>query len=313
MDEQRATSRTRAAFRRLVREEHGFTLAELLSAQIVAGVVLAAAGMLVIISLRSEQQVSDRVNALSIGRTMGDQIQQRLNSQVCLYPGEYMVNGATATASAASIVYAGADGIMYFADISSGVSAGSTTGVGFNPYLRYLIAPTAGSGRYAGFIDAFRPSTPSTNGATAGIGIPYKFTFASSSGNIDDLDSLANDPTATVTMPPTSILSRMGVGVTNATATGSTGATLPYFQYYTTDNIGPTGVPITLTNGVVPSTQISTIGKIRVNYKILGQSGFDGTNKYSASGARLDDRTESFSQDIFLRTSPDICDQMGRG
>lgn len=286
----------RSALRRLRREEDGFTLAELLSAQVVAVTVLAAAGLMVIISIRSEQRVSDRVNSVTQGRIASNQIRQRISSQVCLYPGEYVVNGSTGVIGAASIVQAGADKILYFADISERAS-GSTSGVGFLPFLRYLEAPTPGTGRRGGFIDAYRESTGSTGGGPSAGGIPYRFTLDRSLAQLG----------AGATSQATSVLQRIGTGVTAAT-TGTTGATLPYFQYYDVDNLGATGVPITLVNGVVPSDQIETIGRIRVNFRILGENAFDG--KTTATGT-LDDRTENFATDIFLRTSPNICDQLG--
>lgn len=283
------------AGRRLVREERGMTLAELLSAQIVAAVVLAAAGMLVVVSIKQEQRVSDKVNSISQGRIIAAQIEQRLNSQMCLYPGEYKINGATQGTAAASILYAGSDKVIYFADISERPS-GSTTGVGFQPNLRYLLAPTASDGRSGGFLDAYRAPSTST--------LPFNFGVTPATS----LDDLAT-PSIAANVPPTSILRRMGVGVTNAT-TGTTGATVPYFQYWDSNNLGPTGVPITLSNGAVPINQINTIGRIRVSFRILGQSGKDSATG-STSARRLDDRTESLSSDIYLRTTPDVCDQLG--
>ncbi len=287
----------RDAVTRLRREESGLTLAELLSAQLVAGVVLAAAAMLVVISLKSEQRVSDKVNSASQGRIVAAQVEQRLNSQLCLYPGEYTLNGATNGVAAASIIFAGADRVIYFADISERPS-GSTTGVGFQPYLRYLIAPTPGAGRRGGFIDAYR--APSTTTIPFNYGITPATTLA----------DLAVSSTAD-SVPPTSILQRIGAGVTNAVTGATTASALPFFQYFDKDNLGSTGVPITLTNGAIPAGQIETIAKVRANFRILGQSGTDRGNSGSTGVTSLDDRTETFSSDIYLRTTPNICDQMG--
>lgn len=270
------------------------TLAELLSAQVVAGVVIAAAGILVVSALRSEQRVSDRVNSVSQGRVVAAQLEQRLNSQVCLYTGEYSINGATASVAAASILNATPDTMIYFADISERAT-GATNGVGFQPYLRYLIAPTPGMGRTAGFIDAFR--APSNNQ------VPFNF-------GITPATSLANlaAANAATTVAPSSILRRVGTGIT--TAVGATpGSSLPYFQYWTADNLGPTGTPIAMVGGAIPESQLNTIARIRVNYRVLAQSGNNQAGSPTASVTR-DDRTESFTSDIYLRTTPDICDQL---
>lgn len=288
------SGRISAACRRLAREQRGMTLAELLSAQLVAGVVLAAAGTLVIISLRSEQRISDRVNSTSQGRVVAAQLEQRLNSQVCLYTGEYAINGATASTAAASILNATANNMIYFADISER-NVGATNGVGFQPYLRYLQAPTAGTGRSGGFIDAFRAPTNNK--------VPFNFVVSPAS-SLDDLAS-AN---ATTTVPATSILRRVGTGVTNAVS-ATDGTALPFLQYWNADNLGPTGTPIALVNGAVPAADLSTIARIRLNYRILAESGNDQARASTATN-KIDDRTESFTSDIYLRTTPDICDQL---
>lgn len=283
----------RAALNRLVREERGMTLAELLSAQLVAGFVLAAAGILVISTLRGEQRVSDRVNSVQQGRIIAAQLEQRLNSQVCLYTGEYAVNGATASTAAASILQATPNSMIYFADISE-KSQGSTSPVGFRPFLRYLLAPTPGMGRSAGFVDAYR--SPSNNA------VPFNFDISPKT-SLSDL-AAANSSDA---VQPT-FLHRVGDGVSNAV--GPTGAALPFIQYWTAENLGPTGVPITMVSGAVPEADLATIARIRLNFRTLAQSGQDHAQG-STGTVKLDDRTESFTSDIYLRTTPDICDQLG--
>lgn len=280
--------------RRLAREQRGMTLAELLSAQLVAGVVLAAAGTLVIISLRSEQRISDKVSSVSQGRIVAAQIETRLNSQLCLYTGEYAINGATASTAAASILNATPSNLIYFADISERGS-GATNGVGFQPFLRYLLSPTPGTGRKGGFIDAYR--APSNNS------IPFNFSITPAS-SLSDLAS----GNASTTVPPTSILRAVGTGVTNAVS-ATDGTSIPFFQYWDADNLGPTGTPIAMVAGAVPDDQLSTIARIRINYRLLAESGNDQAAQSTAT-KKIDDRTESFTSDIYLRTTPDICDQL---
>jgi hypothetical protein len=282
-------------FRRLVRDQRGMTLAELLSAQLVAGVVLAAAGVLVISSLRSEQRISDRVNSVSQGRVVAAQLEQRLNSQVCLYTGEYKINGTTASTAAASILHATPNSMIYFADISERAE-GATSGVGFKPYLRYLIAPTAGAGRNGSFVDAYR--APSNNQ------VPFNFGITPAT-SLADL-AAAN---ATTTVAPNGILHHVGSGISNAVG-GTGGSTLPFIQYWTAENLGPTGIPIGMVSGAIPEADLATVARIRLNYRVLAASGQD-ESRIGATGPAVDNRTESFTSDIYLRTTPDICDQLG--
>jgi hypothetical protein len=283
------------ALRRLKSDQRGMTLAELLSAQLVAGVVLAAAGILVISSLNSEQRISDRVNSVSQGRIVAAQLEQRLNSQICLYTGEYKVNGATANTAAASLLHATPNSMIYFADISERAS-GATTGVGFKPYLRYLMAPTANAGRNGTFVDAYR--------APSNSAVPFDFGITPATS----LDALAA-ANAVTTVAPNGVLHHVGLGVSNAV--GSDGTTrLPFIQYWDADNLGPTGTPIAMVAGAIPETQLNTVARIRLNYRVLAASGKDQITG-STGGSRLDNRTESFTSDIYLRTTPDICDQLG--
>lgn len=288
-----------AGFRRLARDERGMTLAELLAAQLVAAVVLAAAGVLVVTSITSERRVADRVNSTSQGRVVAAQLEQRLNSQVCLYTGEYKVNGSTASTAAASILHATPNSMIYFADISER-NSGATNGVGFTPYLRYLLAPTPGMGRSGAFVDAYRAPTNNQ--------VPFNFNLDPSGTGFTSLDDLAavNAPSV---LQPIGILHHVGVGVSNAVGATS-GTALPFIQYWNADNLGPTGVPIPMTGGAIPGSLLNTIARIRLNYRVLAESGQDQARGTTAQNA-LDNRTESFTSDIYLRTTPDICDQLG--
>lgn len=283
----------RGVLRRLRHDQRGMTLAELLAAQLVAGVVLAAAGVLVISSLRSEQRVADRVNSVSQGRTVASQLEQRLNSQICLYTGEYAVNGSTGSVAAKSVLQATPESMIYFADISER-DEGVTTGVGFRPYLRYLLAPTPGMGRNSGFVDAYRKPTNNE--------VPFNFDISPKTSLID----LAATNAAELVRP--TFLHRVGDGVTNA-VNKTTGQPLPFLQYWDSDNLGATGVPISMVSGSIPASQLNTIARIRLNYRVLAESGYDRAPGSSAT-APVDDRTESFTSDIYLRTTPDICDQL---
>jgi len=290
--------RSRAAGRRLRREESGMTLVELLTAEMIGGIVITAAIMLVVISFNGSQRVSDRVNSLSQGRILQAQVEQRINSQVCLYSGEYAVNGTTVyTGAADSIIFASADKLVYFADIQKGGSTGTTSSVGFTPYIRFLYydtGPTSGTkaGRLGTFYDGYRAPSNSSS--------PYSYSLSPLTGS--NALELMGLPANANQVTPTSTRKIIEGGVSQAVS-GSTG--LPFFQYYKPLNEGSTvEVPITMTGGAVPTSELGNIGHIRVNFKILAESGNDTGARNTA---KTDDRTASFNSDIYFRTNPSIC------
>lgn len=279
-------------WKRLRHDQSGMTLTELLMAELIGGIVITAAIMLVIASFNSSQRVSDRVNSVSQGRILAAQLEQRIGSQVCLYSGEYAVNGTTVyTGAADSILYAGPTYLTFFADINRNGSTASTSSVGFTPYIRYLYyqQPTSGSdaGRKGAIYDGYRP--PSNSAA------PFSYNLSPLTGS-NALEQMATaGPTATVP----SVTRQIVQGVTNGT-TGVAGTTpLPFFQYWDAYD-----QPIALVNSAVPTSSIGQIGHIRVNYKMLAESGRDSGNNNTS---KLDNRTAQFSSDIYLRTNPDIC------
>lgn len=278
-------------WKRLKRDQSGMTLIELLTAELIGGIVITAAIMLVMSSLNSSQRVSDRVNSISQGRILAAQIEQRVGSQVCLYSGEYAINGATNyTGAADSIIYAGPTNLTFFADINKNGVTSSTSSVGFTPYIRFLYfqLPTGGVGaeRKGAIYDGYRAPSNSS--------LPFSYNLSPLSG-ANALDQMKYAAPSTV-MPTTT--RPIVQGVTNAT-TGAVGTTpVPFFQYWNTNDVLITGA-----GGVVPTPQLGDIGHVRVNFKILAESGND-----SARGnTNLDKRTASFSSDIYLRTNPSIC------
>lgn len=70
-----------------LRDEGGFTLAELLVALTIGVGVLLVAGTLSTAFLHAQTRVSDRSESIARGRTAMEQIVQELRSQVCLGPG----------------------------------------------------------------------------------------------------------------------------------------------------------------------------------------------------------------------------------
>jgi hypothetical protein len=88
--------------------------------------------------------------------------------------------------------------------------------------------------------------------------------------------------------------------VTNAVS-GST--SLPFFQYFN----GPTAElsPSSGTGGLL-DTQLDDINHIRVNYRLLAESGKDKAAG-STGATALDNRTVQFSTDIYLRNASGDC------
>jgi type II secretory pathway pseudopilin PulG len=134
--------------RRIAREEHGFTLVELLVSGVIGVLVLLVAGTLSTAFLHAQTRVSDRSEAIARGRTAMEQIVQEIRSQVCLGPGY------------PAVTYAGDNQITFYADLAnttfvpeqrdltfaSGALtekayAGTTTGLSQPPY-RFATTPS---------------------------------------------------------------------------------------------------------------------------------------------------------------------------
>lgn len=273
------------------------TLAEVLAAEAIGGIVITAAATLVIMSLNSSKRVSDRVTSLQHGRILAAQIDQRINSQVCLYSGEYAVNGSTVyTGAADSIVYAGANKLIFFADLNRNVtgSTGTTNSVGFKPYLRWIMfdaGATTGAGAYrvGRFIDGYREPSNSSP--------PFNYSLLPVAG-IDALDKIGAKAQADTVNP--TFTRQITQGVTNEVTGVST--RIPFFQYWNS-----AGAAVTMTaDQSVPTSALGSIGRIRVTFKMLAESGKDSAAG-STTAKKLDDRTASFQSDIYLRTNPGIC------
>ncbi len=266
------------------------TLVELLTAELIGGVVITAAIMLVVISFNGSQRVSDRANSLSQGRTLAAQMEQRINSQICMYGGEYAINGTTIyDRSAASIVYASRDKLIYFADLGGSTGTGS-----LSPRLRTLYYDPGASGatstgRLGTFVDGINSPTTSA--------VPFNFTLP-----VNSVELMGIPANGSAFSPATS-RKIVGSGVTSVV---SGGTTKPFFEYYTP--VSPTGVtetPISFNgSGAIPTTELGAISHVRVNFKILAESGNDTAKQNSST---LDDRTADFRSDVYFRTTPSIC------
>lgn len=284
-------------WKKKLKDESGMTLVELLTAELIGGVVITAAIMLVVISFNGSQRVSDRVNSLSQGRILSQQIDQRLGSQVCLYSGEYAVNGATVyTGAADSIIFAGPDKMIFFADVNKGGATSSTNSVGFTPYMRWLyfnvgdtsVSARLGAYRTGYFVDGYLAPGNTT--------VPFSYDLSPLTG-ANALDTLGTTAGAGVVNP--SVARRIIEGVTNDVTGVTSNTKLPFFQYYDTSD-----APILGAGGVVPTAQLGDIGHIRVNFKVLAESGNDSGKQNTSAN---DVRTASFNADTYLRTNPSIC------
>lgn len=284
--------------RRRLRDESGFSILELQVAELIGGFVITAAIMMMVVAVNSSNRVTDRVNAAQVGRTAMEQIQQRMRSQTCLFPGEYTINGGTAgTGSQAAIVHADTEKIVFIGDIgATGGATGVTGGVGFRPQLRYIYLVTEATGRRGRLVEGWRTSTVPVTSSTG----PYNF-------NVSPATTMAS--LASVSgingVPPTNVRA-IADGVTSivgeTAAAGATGPTVPLFRYY---NAADVQIAENGAIGAIPTTQLGAITKVTVGFKIVGAS---GTDQKGSGPTALDKRTASFRNEMYLRTIADRCE-----
>ncbi len=86
----------RRVFSRLLREERGLTLIELLVSMTAGAVVVAGATLVLVVALRQNTRVTDAVQADSIGRTALNQIVDELHSS-CTGFGSYSIQAPSTT------------------------------------------------------------------------------------------------------------------------------------------------------------------------------------------------------------------------
>lgn len=279
-------------------DQSGFSLLELQVAELIGGFVITAALTMMIVAVNSSNRVTDRVNAAQVGRTTMEQIQQRIRSQTCLFPGEYTLNGSTAgTGSQAAIIHADTEKIVFIGDIGSTGGATNVTGsVGFKPQLRYIYLVTDATGRQGRLLEGWRTSTSS---ATSGTG-PYNFsitpatTFAALA-SVSGINGLAPTNVRAMADGVTSIVSETA-------AVGATGPTVPLFRYYDAADVQ---IGESAAIGAIPTSQLGAITKVTVGFKIVGASGKD---QKGSGPTAVDKRTASFRNEIYLRTIADRCE-----
>lgn len=284
----------RESIRKLIRDQEGATLSEVLVAELIGGIVLTAAAAVMMISFNSSARVSDKVNAASQGRNAVELTQQRLRSQTCLFPQEYSVNGVVPDSGGQrSFVHANPNRMIFIGDIgNAGGSTAVAGSVGYRPQLRFIwfdAGPT--TGRYAGRKGKLLEGSRSTTNTA----IPFNFDLSPVSG-VGAFDAMASTASAdTVTASSQTV---MAEGVTNEVTASN--VPIPFFRYY---NVA--GVELPQSGGALPTSSLGAINRVNVTFKILGESGTD--QKTTSSGGKLDRRTASFSTDVYVRTSVDGC------
>ncbi len=276
-----------------LRDQSGFSLMELLVADLIGGFVITAAITMLIVAFNSSNRVNDRVNATQVGRTAMESIRQRVRSQTCLFPLEYKVNGSTAASGAqASIVHADTEKLVFFGDIGSAdLSTPATGSVGFHPQLRYLYLVTEATGRRGTLVDGWRAATNTTS--------PFNYSITPAA----TLESLAA-PGTMASVPPTSrraIADGIGNMVAETAPLGATTPTVPLFRYYDAADV-QIGESAAL--GAVPTSQLGNITRVVIGFKVFGL-----TNKDQSGGSTnpADIRTATFKDEIYLRTIADRC------
>lgn len=285
-----------AAISRRLRDERGMTLVELLAAMVIGGIVISAAIMLVVMSMRASVRVSDRVNAAAVGRSGMELITQRVRSQTCLFPGEYSINGTVDNANGQnSILFAGPTGIAFLADIGNTGGATNVAGsVGYVPRIHYVLAtPRSNGARGSRIVAGTKAATTSTK--------PFNWTLAD--GSATTFDGLASTSGIAANLPTN--LTSLADGVTQAVST--TGVAQPFFQYYDDDNIGATGTAMALSSGALPLASLANIARVSVAFTVLGESGIDKAAGSVTGATALDNRTATYQSDVSFRTDPDAC------
>jgi hypothetical protein len=276
---------------RRLKNEEGTTLIELLSAQLVAGFVLTAALMMVVMALKSSSRVTDRVAAAQEGRIAMEQIQQRLRSQTCMFPLEYTVNGSTVGTgvSRPGIIHASSTKLIFLGDVgNTGGTTSATGSVGYRPQLRWLRLVTDATGRNDTIVEGWRDATTTTS--------PYNFALTPSTS----FDALATTAGSNTITPATSRPIIKGVTWVVSGAIGSTGPvgpTVPYLSYYDASD----SLLTEQASGGIPTGSIGAIERVTVSFRSVSPSG------KLQDQVQSEWRLPSFQNNIYLRTLSDRC------
>jgi prepilin-type N-terminal cleavage/methylation domain-containing protein len=95
-----------------LRDERGFTLIETLMAAVVGLAILAAAGGVLSMAVRSQKQTADRISAVQNGRLVMELMTRQLRSQVC------MGRGTASGTNRPAIEAAEADRVVFYSSLS---------------------------------------------------------------------------------------------------------------------------------------------------------------------------------------------------
>jgi prepilin-type N-terminal cleavage/methylation domain-containing protein len=112
--------------RRVVRDERGFTMVELLVVMMSLGVIVAGAMSLMQIVVRQGNGVATRTDAMQRGRLVLDDVTRQLRSQVCLNEGT------------GSLVAGSQDSVTFYADLSDGTGVPARRTLTYEPTTRRI-------------------------------------------------------------------------------------------------------------------------------------------------------------------------------
>lgn len=181
-------------FRRLAREDAGFSLVELLAAMAIGGVVLTGVMTVFTNGLTASGSILDRVDSSSRARIAMDRVTTLLNSQVCLIsPDEELGQAATPPVVAGST----ANSITFYADLDGNALTPAKYTLTYDPVAKTLTQYTyQGTGQMGTSTLKFPVAPTTTKRLADNVQAPagdsvfnyYAFTAA---GTINDAAPLA--------------------------------------------------------------------------------------------------------------------------
>lgn len=136
---------------RRIRDERGFTMAELLVVMMALGVIVAGAMSLMQVVVRQGNGVVTRTDAMQRGRLVLDDITRQLRSQVCLNEGT------------GSLVSAAPDTVTFYADLSDGTGVPARRTLTYEPATRRIRETVYQGTRQTTFGAVTFPAQPTRN------------------------------------------------------------------------------------------------------------------------------------------------------
>lgn len=266
------------------------SLTEVLSASSIGGFVLASAITMLVVAMNSTARTTDKVNAVQQGRIAMTQVRQRINSQTCLFPPEFTINGVDpAGGGQPSILYASPTRFVFIGDLSNSGGATNVAGsVGFRPQIRHLYVDIAQQVLFEGWSDTTNTTMPYNFSINPNTSPPSFAGLATTTG-------LTNYLAATQTVTRTRAIANPVVPQTT-----TAGAQIPYIRYY-----NATGTELAMTGGVLLASQFGEIARISLTFRVIGNGG-EKTGQGSPDRTAKS-RSAGFTSDFYLRTAATAC------